>query len=61
MELIREARHVCEQLPDQMPSRFSTDSAEHLVHRRYERSLVLSGARRMEQAEQQARTALGGN
>jgi hypothetical protein len=29
IDLFVEARQVCKQLPDEMPSRFSTDSAEH--------------------------------
>jgi len=60
VDLLTEARQVCEQLPDQMPSRFATDSAEHTSY--YVASLAgscLVSLGEWKDAERQARTACG--
>jgi tetratricopeptide (TPR) repeat protein len=60
VETLQAAQDVCEQLPDEMPSRFSTTSAEHVSYAVAEeaaRCYVDLGE--WKQAERAARTALG--
>jgi hypothetical protein len=60
VEALAKARAVCDGLPDEMPSRFSTDRAEHVSY-----SIATYAAeclvelRAWKEAEQQARTAAG--
>jgi tetratricopeptide (TPR) repeat protein len=58
-ELLSEARQVCEQLPDQMPSRFSTDCAEHTSYTvATAAASCYVGLGEWKEAERHARTAL---
>jgi hypothetical protein len=60
LEQLAKARTVCDGLPDTMPSRFSTDRAEHISYSiaQYATSCFV-GLGAWKEAEQQARAAVG--
>ena len=60
VDLLTEARQVCEQLPDQMPSRLATASAEHTHYRvASQAGSCLVSLGEWKDGERQARTACG--
>ena len=60
VEALANARAVCDGLPDEMPSRFATDRAEHVSYSIATYAAeCLVGLGAWKEAEQQARTAAG--